>query len=133
LLNESLELRNDLDICAQVYGPNARSRGGLAQLSQLVAAAANQGDTAARDIFQRAGSELAQIVDVLRRKLGYETGETVKLSYSGGAFSAGELLLDSFNATLRAASPNYQLVQPLHPPHIGAALYAAKLWKAAHS
>jgi N-acetylglucosamine kinase-like BadF-type ATPase len=133
LLNESLGLRNDLDICAQVYGPNARSRGGLAQLSQLVAAAANQGDTAARDIFQRAGAELAQIVDVLRRKLGFEVNETVKLSYSGGAFGAGDLLLASFNATLRAASPNYQLVQPLHPPHIGAALYAAKLWKTAHS
>jgi len=128
LLNEALELRADLDICAQVYGPNARSRGGLAQLSQLVGAAASQGDVAAQDIFRRAGTELALIVDALRRKLGYEAGETVKLSYSGGAFSAGELLLASFKATLQAACPDYQLVQPMHAPHVGAALYAAKLW-----
>jgi N-acetylglucosamine kinase-like BadF-type ATPase len=132
LLNEALELRHDLDICAQVYGPNARSRGGLAQLSPLVATAATQGDAAALDIFRRAGAELALIVEALRRRLGYESGEPVKLSYSGGAFSAGQLLLAPFEATLRAASPNYQVVQPLHAPHIGAALYAAKLWKTAH-
>ena len=132
LFNESLELRSDLDICAQVYGPNARTRGGLAQLSPLVAAAAAQADAAAQDIFRRAGAELALIVDALRRNLGFDAGEPVKLSYSGGAFSAGELLLAPFRATLQAASPNYQLVQPLHSPHIGAALYAAKLWKAAH-
>src|ERR1043165_6564143 len=124
LLNEALELRADLDICAQVYGPNARSRGGLAQLSQLVGAAASQGDVAAQDIFRRAGTELALIVDALRRKLGYEARETAKLSYSGGAFSAGELLLASFKATLQAACPDYQLVQPMHAPHVGAALYA---------
>jgi N-acetylglucosamine kinase-like BadF-type ATPase len=133
LLIEALELRNDLDICAQVYGPNARSRGGLAQLSPLIGAAATQGDAAARDIFERAGQELAWIVDALRRKLGYEAGEMVRLSYSGGAFSAGELLLASFKATLIAASPDYQLVQPLHAPHIGAALYAAKLWSTAQA
>jgi N-acetylglucosamine kinase-like BadF-type ATPase len=131
LLNEALHLRSDLDLCAHVYGQNARSRGELAQFSPLVAEAAAQGDQAAHDIFRRAGSELAQIVDALRRNLGYEAGEPVRLSYSGGAFSAGEILLTPFKATLQLVSPNYQLVQPLHAPHVGAALYAAKIWKSA--
>ena len=69
LLNESLQLRQDLDICAQVYGPTARSRGGLAQLSPLVAAAATQGDPAAIDIFDRGGRELARIVIAIRNQL----------------------------------------------------------------
>ena len=90
LINESLNLTNDLDLCAQVYGANARSRGELAQFSPLIAKAAALGDEAALNIFRRAGLELAQMAEALRRKLGYPPGEAVKLSYSGGAFSAGE-------------------------------------------
>jgi N-acetylglucosamine kinase-like BadF-type ATPase len=133
LINEALTLRNDLDLCAHVYGPNARSRGELAQFSPLVAKAAAQGDQAAHDIFRRAGSELAQIAEALRRKLGYDADELVKLSYSGGAFSAGELLLQPFRDALNASTATYELCHPLHEPHIGAALYAARLWNAAHA
>lgn len=129
LINEKLALGSDLDLCAHVYGANAKTRGQLAQLSPLISQAAAMGDEAARGIFQRAGHELAQIVDALRRKLGYERGEAVKLSYSGGAFAAGELLLAPLRAALNATGGNFVLCQPLHEPHIGAALYAAKLWK----
>jgi len=128
LVNETLGLRNDLDLCAHVYGANARSRGELAQLSQLVSRAATQGDAAAQEIFRRAGHELAQIAAALRRALGFAEGEAVKLSYSGGAFAAGELLLAPFRAALNAAVPGFDLCEPLHAPHVGAALYAARLW-----
>ena len=127
LVNEHLDLKDDLDLCAHVYGENAQSRGDLARLSQLVTKAAEQGDLAAVVIFRRAGQELAQIADALRGKLGYEPGETVKLSYSGGAFGAGELLLGPFQGALQLASPAFELCQPLHEPHYGAALYALRL------
>lgn len=129
LINEKLGLGNDLDLCAHVYGANAKTRGELAQFSPLVSKAAAMGDDAARAIFQRAGQELAQIADALRRKLGFERGEVVKLSYSGGAFAAGELLLAPLGAALNGTGGNFALCQPLHEPHVGAALYAAKLWK----
>ena len=125
LVNETLKLQNDLDLCAHVYGANALSRGELAQFSQLVSKAAAQGDEVAVDIFRRAAQELAQIAAALRQKLGYEAGETVTLSYSGGAFGAGDLLLKPFRAALPAS---FELCRPLHEPHYGAALYAAKLW-----
>ncbi len=127
LLNEALQLGQDLDLCARVYGANARTRGELAQLSPLVAKAAHAGDAAARDIFTRAAGELAQIAEALRRRLDFEAGETVKLSYSGGAFGAGELLLTPFRNALRKQNPGFELCQPLHEPHIGAAMYAARL------
>jgi N-acetylglucosamine kinase-like BadF-type ATPase len=130
LLNEALNLVDDLELCAQVYGPAARSRGELAQLSPLVARAAEQGDVAAIDIFRRAGEELAQIAIALRRKLGYEPGEAVKLSYSGGAFAAGDLLMVPFGAALARATPEFEICRPLYEPHHGAAMYAAKLWRA---
>jgi N-acetylglucosamine kinase-like BadF-type ATPase len=129
LINRALKLENDLYLCAQVYGANARSRSELALLSPLIAEAAALGDEAALDIFRRAGRELALIADALRQKVGYETGEAVKLSYSGGAFSAGDLLITPFREALAAASPAFQLCRPQHDPHLGAALYAAKLWR----
>ena len=133
LINETLNLTNDLDLCAHVYGENARSRAELAQFSPLVAKAAALGDEAALDIFRRAGIELARIADAVRRKLGYPPGESVNLSYSGGAFAAGDMLLKPFQSALNAASANFVLRRPLHDPHYGAALYAAKLWKAANA
>ena len=95
-----------------------RSRGELAQFSLLVAEAAALGDEAALDIFRRAGQELAQIAEALRQKLGYETGEAVKLSYSGGAFNVGDVLLKPFREALAAASPAFELCRPLHDPHL---------------
>jgi N-acetylglucosamine kinase-like BadF-type ATPase len=127
LINESLGLKSDLDLCAHVYGAGARSRGELAQFSQLVAAAAAQGDEAAVQIFLRAGQELAQIAEALRQKLGYEPGEAVQVSCSGGAFGAGDLLLTPFREALRATSSVFELCRPLHEPHYGAALYAIDL------
>jgi N-acetylglucosamine kinase-like BadF-type ATPase len=127
LINEALNLRNDLDLCAHVYGANALSRGELAQFSQTVSKAAAQGDAAATEIFRRAGGELAQIADALRQKLGYAPGEAVKLSYSGGAFAAGDVLMKPFGDALRATGAAFELRQPAHEPHIGAAMYAARL------
>ena len=127
LLKDSLQLESDLDLCAQVYGANARSRAQLAQWSPLVGQAAAEGDEAAREIFRRAGEELARIADALRRKLGFEAGEPVRVSYSGGAFAAGDLLLTPFTQSLQSLSPEFEPRLPLHEPHYGAALYAAKL------
>ena len=129
LINGALNLRTDLDLCAHVYGANARSRGELAQLSPTVAKAAALGDEAAVEIFRSAGSELAQIAETLRRKLGYEPGESVKLSWSGGAFAAGDVLMKPFREALRSTGAAFDLRQPLHEPHRGAALLAAKLAK----
>lgn len=127
ILNEALQLQQDLDICAHVYGTQSYARGELAQLSPLVADAAHAGDAVAQRIFQQAGHELALIADALRVALRFQGGEVVPLSYSGGAFSAGELLLAPFRQALQAASPHFELRKPLHDPHYGAALYAMTL------
>jgi N-acetylglucosamine kinase-like BadF-type ATPase len=127
LIAEALNLSNDLDLCAHVYGENAKSRGDLARLSPLVTRAAAMGDVQALDIFRRAGDELAHIAEALRQRLGFRAEETVRLSYSGGAFAAGEVLLAPFRQALAAASPSFEIRRPLHEPHFGAALYAAKL------
>jgi len=127
LLRERLQLADDLDLCAHVYGDNAFSRGQIAQLSPLVAEAAQQGDRVAIGIFEHAGEELAGIADALRRALAFADGEPVRVSWSGGAFSAGTLLCDPFTVALQRCSPAFELREPLHSPHLGAALYAIEL------
>ena len=102
-------------------------RGELAQLSRQVDEAAQAGDAVAVEHFRDAGRELAQICDALRVALRFEPGEPVPVSYSGGAFSAGELLLAPLRDALLAASPHFEMRLPLHVPHYGAALYAARL------
>lgn len=129
LINEELSLDRDLDLCAHIYGEQAYSRSDFARLSLIVAKAARQGDTTANGIYQQAGNELAQIADALRRSLEFADDEIVPLSYSGGAFSAGDLLLTPFEESLHSASPNFELRAPLHEPHYGAAIYAAKLFR----
>ncbi|SEM14718.1 BadF-type ATPase [Pseudoxanthomonas sp. GM95] len=127
ILRAHFNLVDDLDICAHVYGEDVGTRGDLARLSVQVAQAANAGDAVAIGIFQRAGEELAQIAEALRVLLGFQPGETVPLSYSGGAFSAGALLMQPFQAALAKASTDFELRTPIHAPHYGAALYALQL------
>ncbi len=127
LINQRLDLATDLDLCARIYGPNAGSRADIAQISRIVAEAARAGDTASQDIYDRAGLELARIVIAIRDRLGFMESETVPVSYSGGAFSSGDLLLHPFASALRAASSSFDLRTPCHDPHYGAALYARLL------
>lgn len=127
LINERLDLATDLDLCARIYGPGVGTRAEIAQISRIVADAARQGDVAANDIYARAGQELAGIVVAIRHRLAFADDETIAVSYSGGAFSAGDLLMQPFAAALQAASRQFELHTPLHEPHYGAALYARLL------
>ena len=67
------------------------------------------------------------MVDATRRQLAFSDAEPVPVSYSGGVFdNVGALLLDHFTAALQAFRPGYRVSEPVLPPGIGAALYAAK-------
>ena len=131
ILRAHFGLDDDLDLCAHVYGEGVGTRGDIARLSVQVAQAADASDAVAIGIFQQAGEELARIAQALRVLLGFEPGEPVPLSYSGGAFSAGALLMQPFQTALARWSEDFVLRTPIHPPHYGAALYALQLAGAA--
>ena len=126
VFRQAFELKNDLDICGDVFGREAPSRDKIAAMSKLVSQSAESGDRVALKIFDSAGYELAAIVDAIRTQLDYATDEPVALSYSGGVFKCGALILDPFRKHLSAFSPMYDLRKPLHAPSIGSALYAAR-------
>jgi N-acetylglucosamine kinase-like BadF-type ATPase len=121
----SFGLSADLDLCAKVM--NAHTRGSIAAMSQLVARAADDGDVSAIQIFDDAARELAAVVEAVRHALEFEPDEGVPLSYSGGVFNAGALVLGPLKRHLEGQSGTYRLTAPIVPPSGGAAIYAAKL------
>jgi N-acetylglucosamine kinase-like BadF-type ATPase len=122
---DAFDLTDELDLCAKVM--NAHDRGSIAALSQLVERAALLGDASAIRIFDDAARELAAIVEAVRQRLEFSPDEPVALSYSGGVFNAGALILEPFRRHLAARSSAYRLRAPLLAPSIGATVYAARL------
>lgn len=127
IVRERLTISEDLDLCAHVFTQLEGDRARIAQLSKWVTQAAAAGDAQAMSIVREAAQELALMVDATRRQLAFSEAEPVPVSYSGGVFdNFGALLLEHFSATLQAFRPGYQVSEPVLPPGIGAALYAAK-------
>lgn len=124
-LRTALGLSVDLDLCGKVM--NAHTRGSIAAMSRLVTRAAHDGDNLAIRIFDDAGRELAAIVEAVRRALEFEPGEPVPVSYSGGVFNTGTLILGPLGRHLEAQPATYRLKAPILPPNAGAAIYSARL------
>jgi N-acetylglucosamine kinase-like BadF-type ATPase len=125
LFRDSLRLGDDLDLCARVL--NNHSRDSIAAVAKLVTRATQEGDAAAIRIFDSAANELAAVADAIRLALDFAADEIVPVSYSGGVFHAGALILDPFKRHLAACFAGFDLRAPVLPPSIGAAIYAAKL------
>ena len=124
-LRGHLCLDADLDLCAKLA--NAPSRRAIAAMAELVARAARDGDIEAMRVFDDAARELAAIIEALRQALQFELGERVCVSYSGGVFNAGELILAPLRHHIERYSKTYELKTPMLAPSLGAAIYAARL------
>ncbi|MGO4594926.1 BadF/BadG/BcrA/BcrD ATPase family protein [Leifsonia sp. 2TAF2] len=126
LIKEHTGIADDLDLIGLVLTDWQKERTRIAALSSTVAEAATAGDGVAADILAAAGAELAGLVDATRRQLGYESGDEVAVSYSGGVFRS-DLVLAAFTAKLDTLHAGYDLRAPRYEPDVGAALYAAKV------
>jgi len=126
IVRRSLGITEDLDLCGHVFTRLGGDRARIAQLSKLVTQAAGAGDEQAMDIVRQGAAELALMVDSTRRQLGFTSVAPVAVSYSGGVFDNVGALLDHFTASLHALGSGYRVSEPMLPPAIGAALYAAK-------
>ena len=127
IFRRHFDLTADLDICSQLMGQDAPARDDIAGLSRLVAEAAQAGDARAVRIYDDCAQELARIVDAIRVRLGFGAGDFVALSYSGGVFAVGDLVLDPLRRHLGAYPCIYDLRPPQFAPGVGAAIYAALL------
>ena len=97
----------------------------IARYGKLVIEAAQSNDEVARDILARGGSELADCVLAIARKL-HMTDSEFPVAYVGGAFHAGELLLNPMRLRLQRDVPGAGLVPPQRTPVEGAAMMAMR-------
>ncbi len=125
LVRAHFGLSLDLDLCSKINGSVARSE--LAQLARLATTAAGAGDAQARELLARAGDELALLAAATAGQLGLTADTALEVSYSGGVFGAGALVLEPLQAALVRRLPGARLKQPRFGPELGAALYAARL------
>ncbi|MDM7856012.1 N-acetylglucosamine kinase [Cellulomonas alba] len=126
VVREHVGAGDELDVIGIVLGDWGSDRGKVAAMSRVVAQAADDGDAAARQILADAAGELAALVETAATRLGYADDEQVPVSCSGGVFSSPRVR-EEFATLLARATRRYDLREPLYPPAVGAALYAAHL------
>ena len=97
----------------------------IARYGKVVIEAAQQDDDVARDILGRAGAELVECVIAVARTL-HMLDDEFPVAYVGGAFHAGELLLNPMRLRLQRDAPGAVLIPPKHSPVEGAAQMAKR-------
>jgi N-acetylglucosamine kinase-like BadF-type ATPase len=95
----------------------------IARYGKLVIDAAHAGDDVAREIVTRGGSELAECVLAIARKL-HMTDTEFPVAYVGGAFHAAEMLLSPMRLRIQRDAPGAILAPPERTPVEGAAMMA---------
>jgi N-acetylglucosamine kinase-like BadF-type ATPase len=97
----------------------------IARFTKVVIAAARAGDAIATSILEDAGRELALAAAAVARRVDL-IDHAFPVSYVGGAFNAGDLLLDPMRKTLRAEAPSATIEAPINTPVEGAAMMAIR-------
>lgn len=115
------------ELTTVIYDSSSKEKGEvpskIAQLSPIAVQAAQQGDEVASGILRNAASELAKTAIAVIDQLTMER-DTFRVSYVGGVFEAGELILKPLSEEIRKVAPNAEVAPPLDPPVIGAAKMA---------
>jgi N-acetylglucosamine kinase-like BadF-type ATPase len=93
----------------------------IASYSKLVDAAANSGDSVARNLIVNAAQQLATTVSAVRMQL-FERGEPAKAAYIGGVFKS-EMLRERFRLLVELEDGN-TVIAPLYGPGVGALIEA---------
>ncbi len=111
------------ELTTVIYDSSSKEKGEvqskIAQLSPIAVQAANQGDEVAIGILRDAARELAKTAIAVIEQLQMER-DSFRLSYVGGVFEAGELVLKPLSEEIHKIAPNAEVAPPLDPPVIGA-------------
>jgi N-acetylglucosamine kinase-like BadF-type ATPase len=105
-----------------VYSPSTHADD-IAAYGRLVFEAAQNGDAVANEILQTEGVELGNAVVAVARALGMEK-QSFPVSYAGGAFAGGELLIAPMRQTILASAPHAVIGPAIERAVLGAARMA---------
>ncbi len=95
----------------------------IASLCPSVVAEAYRGDVEAKRVLSEAGRDLGRLAVATLIALG---GGARRVSYAGGVFRSGDVLLGPFRDYIISQAPQAEVVPPAYSPLIGAGILA---WK----
>lgn len=101
IVREKFGLLNDFYFTDVILERWAPFRAEVAAFQNCACEAAEAGDAAAASLYREAARELALLVKALREKL-FSAKEAASVSYSGGLFKAGALVLQPFRQEVEA-------------------------------
>lgn len=121
LVRQELSLIDDFYFSDVIQEKWAPFRSKVATFQNIACQAAEAGDAAAVELYRNAAYELALMVKAVKEQVTFYT-DTVDVSYSGGLFKAGELILQPFRDEIEAMGCTLKM--PCHTATEGALLLA---------
>jgi len=121
VVSEHFALEHDKEIIVKL-DEMGYSRKNIAALQFLLLEAAQAGDESAVWLYGEAAAELALLAKGLRGQMELDPGSP--LSYAGGLWNAGELILEPFREAV--SDLDMELREPALSPAFGAVLLAAE-------
>lgn len=119
-----LKLKKIEDIVSLVYNKKMPPDQ-FAALYPLVHMAARENDPMARQLLSEAGRELSVTTTAVIKRLAMENTQ-VCVAVSGGVFKWRGRLFSTFSRAVKAVARKARIIEPLHPPEMGAVLLAIK-------
>lgn len=126
IMEEELNIKDYFEIVDIVFNKMKFSRTEIASFSKIGAMAAEKGCRVCKFIFEEAAYNLYLHIKVLAKKLEFNNEFIV--SYSGGVFNSGNLILDPLVDMIKEDGLNCVVKKPEIEPCHGAALLAYKLY-----
>lgn len=114
---------NDFEIVEKVEAEYLPKRDKIASLQRILLKAAQEGDTSCVRAYEDAAYEIALNVFGIRSRLVFD--DAICVSYSGGIFSVGDLIMQPFAELL--TQEGIRLVTPIAPPWVGALMIGLSL------
>lgn len=117
-------LNDDFEFIDIMHNGYIGSRERVASLQLLAERAALAGSSSAKALYERAAAELGLLAAAVKARLNIGDGQPLAISYSGGLFKAGELILPLFADVIGKIGG--KLVKPRFEPAGGALLLACQ-------
>ncbi len=126
IVRNELNLKSDLEFIDVVENNYAPYRDKVASFQLFAQKAALLGDNEAKKLYSQAAQHLADSAFAIIKKLGWEN-KNVPVSYYGGLFKTGDLILDPLKDCLKVI--NCTLIAPKYTAAEGALLLCIKNFK----
>lgn len=119
------DLKSDFEWVDKIREDYLYKREKIASMQMYLMRAALEGDCCARELYRQAAGELYLIAEGIKKKLGMER---TTISYSGGLFKSGSLILEPLKELADKAGDT--LKEPMASPAQGALFLARTILKA---